>query len=76
MPFDCIIVVVVMYIYLLMNTCQMPSLLSDEDYGIVKTRDALGLENLTEEEEIWMVQCPVSVSVYHDYVNIFWLTLI
>jgi hypothetical protein len=41
----------------------MPSLLKDEEYGLVKIRSELEIENLTEEEEIWMVQCPISVSV-------------
>jgi hypothetical protein len=41
----------------------MPSLVTDEDYGTVKVGDMLKLENLTEEEEIWMVQCPVAVSI-------------
>jgi hypothetical protein len=41
----------------------VPSLLKDEEYGVVKIRSGLKIENLTEEEEIWMVQCPISVSV-------------
>ena len=38
-------------------------MLKDEEYGLVKIRSGLKIENLTEEEEIWMVQCPISVSV-------------
>jgi len=41
----------------------MPSLLKDEEYGLVKVRSGLKIDNLTEEEEIWMVQCPTSVSI-------------
>lgn len=41
----------------------MSSILNNEEYGLVKIRSELEIENLTEEEEIWMVQCPVSVSV-------------
>jgi hypothetical protein len=41
----------------------MSSLLNNEDYGLVATRSASELENLTEDEEIWMIQCPVSVSM-------------
>jgi hypothetical protein len=41
----------------------MSSILNNEEYGLVKIRSELEIESLTEEEEIWMVQCPVSVSV-------------
>jgi hypothetical protein len=41
----------------------MPSLLSREEYGLVTTGTTSELENLTEDEEIWMIQCPVSVSM-------------
>ena len=41
----------------------MPCLLKDEEYGLVKLRSGLEIENLTEEDEIWMVQCPMSVSI-------------
>jgi len=37
--------------------------MKDEEYGLVKIRSGLKIENLTEEEEIWMVQCPISVSI-------------
>jgi hypothetical protein len=42
----------------------MSPLLSNEEYGSITIGGALELENLTEEEEIWMIQCPVSVSVW------------
>jgi hypothetical protein len=38
-------------------------MLKNEEYGLDKIRSRLIIENLTEEEEIWMVQCPISVSV-------------
>jgi hypothetical protein len=40
----------------------MSSLLSKEEYGLVTIGGASELENLTEEEEIWMIHCPISVS--------------
>lgn len=44
------------------DSVEMPSLLKDEEYGLVKIRSELEIENLTEEEEIWMVQCPISLN--------------
>jgi hypothetical protein len=41
----------------------MSSLLNSEEYGLVMTGCASELGNLTEEEDIWMIQCPVSVSM-------------
>ncbi|XP_023710902.1 uncharacterized protein LOC111866307 isoform X2 [Cryptotermes secundus] len=38
------------------------SLLSNEEYSLVTIGGASELENLTEEEEIWMIQCPISIN--------------
>ncbi|XP_021922113.1 uncharacterized protein LOC110830970 isoform X3 [Zootermopsis nevadensis] len=41
---------------------EIPSLLTDEDYGTFKLGGTLKFGDLTEEEDIWMVQCPISLN--------------